>query len=96
MRYLAWLLRVAVFLGIFAFALNNLAQVRVHFFFGHWADLPLVVLLLLALGLGLVMGLAMMLPYWWRARRLPPSSPASLETDSTHASPDAERSPHGT
>lgn len=69
MRYLAWLLKAAIFFTLFAFALNNQESVQVNLFFGaHWRA-PLVLVLLGALVLGVFLGIAVMLPVWLRAKR---------------------------
>lgn len=95
MRYLVWLLKAAVFFAVFAFALNNLGHVRVHFFFGHHTDTPLVVVLLGAVVAGLVLGLLVMLPYWWRWRHLQ-TRPTTDAADSTLTPPPMARTDHGT
>ena len=43
MKYLAWLLKAAIFFTLFAFALNNQQDVTVHFFFGTQWRAPLAV-----------------------------------------------------
>lgn len=69
MRYLVWLLKAAIFFVLFAFALNNQAPVHVHLFFGAYWQAPLVLVLLIALTLGVVLGVLVMLPIWLRARK---------------------------
>lgn len=68
MKYLSWLLKAALFFVVFAFAINNLDDVQVHFFFGHTWQAPLVLVVLAALILGLVLGVLLMMPLWLRAR----------------------------
>lgn len=98
MRVLGWLLKAAVFLLIFALAINNQAPVRVHGLFGAQWEAPLVLVLLLVLFAGVLLGMAVMAPLWWRARRTarqssaatapaPPASPATV--------PALEEPPHG-
>ena len=70
MKYLSWLLKAAVFFTVFAFALNNQADVRVHFFFGRFWDAPLVLVVLATLAIGVLLGIAVMVPVWLRARKL--------------------------
>jgi lipopolysaccharide assembly protein A len=67
--YLTWLLKAAIFFAVFAFALNNQAPVPVHLFFGNTFQAPLVLVLLAALGVGIFLGIGVMVPVWWRARR---------------------------
>jgi uncharacterized integral membrane protein len=64
-----WLLKAAIFFVLFAFALNNQAPVHVHLFFGAYWQAPLVLVLLIALTLGVVLGVLVMLPIWLRVRR---------------------------
>jgi lipopolysaccharide assembly protein A len=89
LKYLAWLLKAAIFFTLFAFALNNQQDVTVHFFFGtHWRA-PLVLVVLAAFALGLVIGALGMVPRWWkhraaarRAQQGPPQEPAQREDGS--------------
>jgi lipopolysaccharide assembly protein A len=66
---LKWLLKAAIFFTLFAFALNNQADVTVRFFFGQQWKAPLVLVVLSAFCLGLLMGILGMVPRWWRHRR---------------------------
>jgi uncharacterized integral membrane protein len=68
-KYLAWLLKAAIFFLVFAFALNNQDDVRLNLLFGAYWHAPLVLVLLAALTLGVFLGIAVMLPLWLRARR---------------------------
>ncbi len=70
MRPLAWLVRAVVFLGLFAFALNNQQEVAVHWFFGMAWHAPLVIVALVAFALGCAIGVLAMVPSWWRHRRV--------------------------
>jgi uncharacterized integral membrane protein len=69
MKYLAWLLKAAIFFTLFAFALNNEHEATVHFFFGTQWRAPLVLVVLTAFLLGLVTGVLAMVPRWWKHRR---------------------------
>ncbi|TSE28144.1 Lipopolysaccharide assembly protein A [Tepidimonas thermarum] len=93
MKVLGWLLKAAVFILIFALALNNQAPVRVHGLFGAQWEAPLVLVLLLVLFAGVVLGMAVMAPLWWRARRAAraPQPPAPAQPAPT--APDEP--PHG-
>ena len=71
-----WLLKAAIFFALFAFALNNQAPVHVHLFFGAYWQAPLVLVLLMALALGVALGVLVMLPVWLQARRSRASQPA--------------------
>ncbi|MDE2606475.1 MAG: LapA family protein [Burkholderiales bacterium] len=69
MKYLAWLLKAAIFFTLFAFALNNQQDVTVHFFFGTAWTAPLVLVVLAAFAAGLVIGALGMVPRWWKHRK---------------------------
>ena len=68
MKYLAWLLKAAIFFTLFAFALNNQQDATVHFFFGTRWTAPLVLVVLAAFAAGLVIGALGMVPRWWKHR----------------------------
>ena len=53
---LQWLLKAAVFFTLFAFALNNQQDTRVHFFFGTYWQAPTVLVVLAAFALGVAAG----------------------------------------
>ena len=91
-KYLTWLLKAAIFFAVFAFALNNQEPVPVHLFFGNSFQAPLVLVLLLALGVGILLGIAVMVPVWLRARRAArqaAGTPASGTSDSSADLPHA-------
>jgi lipopolysaccharide assembly protein A len=69
MKYLAWLLKAAIFFTLFAFALNNQQDVTVHFFFGTSWRAPMVLVVLAAFAVGLLTGALGMVPRWWRHRQ---------------------------
>ena len=70
MRTLVWLVRIAVFFTLFAFALNNQHASSVYWFFGYEWRAPMVFVVLAAFGLGCAFGIFAMVPSWWRHRRL--------------------------
>lgn len=70
MKYVAWLLKAAIFFTLFAFALNNQQDVTVHFFFGTQWTAPLVLVVLAVFAAGLVIGALGMVPRWWKHRRV--------------------------
>lgn len=87
MKYLAWLLKAAIFFTLFAFALNNQHPVTVHFFFGTQWQAPLVLVVLAVFAAGLVLGVLGMAPRWWkhRARARRGASDTTLQGEgSTH------------
>lgn len=97
MKQLAWLLRLvlktAIFFTLFAFTLNNQADVTVHFFFGHHWTGPLILVVLGAFCAGAMLGIVAMVPRWWRERHqarlvLHPQAPALTPTTSSTAPPD--------
>jgi putative membrane protein len=69
MKYLAWLLKAAIFFTLFAFALNNQGDVTVRFFFGTYWRAPLVLVVLAAFAIGLLVGALGMVPRWLKHRR---------------------------
>jgi uncharacterized integral membrane protein len=79
MKYLAWLLKAAIFFTLFAFALNNQQDATVHFFFGTQWTGPMVLVVLAAFAGGLVVGALGMVPRWWKHRKaaVRPASPES-------------------
>ena len=68
MKLLTWLLKAAIFFTLFAFALNNQQTVAVNFFFGTFWKAPLVLVVLTTFGTGLVLGVLLMMPRWWKKR----------------------------
>ena len=77
MKYLAWLLKAAIFFTLFAFALNNQQDVTVHFFFGTQWTAPLVLVVLATFAAGLAVGALFMVPRWWRDRHTRGGAPRS-------------------
>lgn len=69
MRVLVWLLRAFLFFALFAFALNNRHVVVVQWFFGVDWSAPLVIVVLIAFGIGCAVGVLAMIPSWWMRRR---------------------------
>jgi len=95
-NYLSWLLKAAIFFVVFAFALNNQGAVRLHLFFGAYWDAPLVLVVLAALVLGLVLGVAVMTPLWLRARRAARAAVAAPASNTeSKAAGGGELPPHG-
>ncbi|RRD57256.1 LapA family protein [Comamonadaceae bacterium OH2545_COT-014] len=76
MRLLQWCLKAAVFFALFAFALNNQQDATVNLLFGHRWRAPMMLIVLAAFAAGVVIGVAGMLPGWWRRRAAPaPAAP---------------------
>ncbi|MBM3386451.1 MAG: LapA family protein [Betaproteobacteria bacterium] len=83
LRLLQWLLKAAVFFTLFAFALNNQQDTRVHFFFGTFWQAPTVLVVLSSFAFGVAVGVLGMVPRWWRQRQaaqqanapMPPNTP---------------------
>jgi len=92
LRLLQWVLKAAVFFTLFAFALNNQQDTRVHFFFGTFWQAPTVLVVLTSFALGVTVGVLGMVPRWWRQRQAtrqaqqaqPPSPPATAPEPETH------------
>lgn len=99
MRILVWLFRAFLFFTLFAFALNNLHSATVHWFFGVQWQAPLVIVVLVAFGLGCALGVLAMVPAWWKHRRqarLAVPAPAQSGTATAPvplSGPDAEHPP---
>ena len=69
LRYLSWLLRLALFLLLLAFAAMNTGVVTLRFFFDRAWQVPLVLLLLVALVFGALLGLLACMGRMFRGRR---------------------------
>ena len=87
MRILVWAFRAFLFFALFAFAVNNSHEGVVRWFFGTEWRAPLVIIVLLAFGLGCALGVLAMVPAWWKHRRVATRSVAMPVTAST-AAPD--------
>ena len=87
MRFLVWALRAFVFFALFAFALNNQQATVVRWFFGFEWHAPMVIVLLTAFAAGCAIGVAAMVPSWWRqkreAQRHTPAPTTALPTQPT-------------
>jgi uncharacterized integral membrane protein len=64
-----WLLKAAIFFTLFAFALNNQQIVAVNFFFGTFWKANLVLVVLTAFSIGLLLGVLLTMPRWWKYRK---------------------------
>ncbi|MGB3290791.1 MAG: LapA family protein [Burkholderiaceae bacterium] len=70
MRYLVWILRLAVFIVVLMFALKNTGPVDVSFFADHVVTgVPLIVVMLAVFVLGVILGLLIAAPSIMRRRR---------------------------
>ena len=95
MKYLAWLLKAAIFFTLFAFALNNQHDAVVHFFFGTTWRAPLVLVLLTVFVMGVAVGVIGMVPRWWKHRRLAQLANTSATPQATPTAPTAGDPTHG-
>jgi len=84
---LQWTLKAAIFLMLFAFALNNQEDVQVRFFWGLQWTSPLVLVLLAFFAAGLVLGVLGMVPRWWRQKRLAQKAVVPLPATPAPATP---------
>ncbi len=94
MRILVWLIRVALFFVLFAFALNNQHDATIRWFFGQEWHTSMVFIVLGAFALGCTFGVFAMVPSWWRHRRLarrhaPMASDTTLEAAVPPTPPEA-------
>src|SRR3954470_23317965 len=88
MKYLAWLLKAALFFTLFAFALNNQHEAQVHFFFGTEWRAPLVLVVLAAFAAGLAVGALGMVPRWWKHRVAARRAHAAAAASPSPSAPD--------
>jgi uncharacterized integral membrane protein len=91
MRLISWAFRVALFFVLFAFAMNNLHDVELRWFFGLSSHAPMVLVVFLALLLGCVLGALGMLPSWWRQRRRASRAVRRLDTAAPAGGPSTPR-----
>jgi uncharacterized integral membrane protein len=71
-KILSWLfalLKLGLFFTLFAFALNNLEDVNLKFFFGKQWTGPMILVVLAVFSLGVMVGVLGMLPRWWAYRK---------------------------
>ena len=96
-----WLLKAAIFFTLFAFALNNQQTVAVNLFFGTMWKAPLVLVVLATFAVGLVLGVVLMVPRWWKNRPInrraaawpDPSTATSQTYQPTQSAPATPTSP---
>jgi uncharacterized integral membrane protein len=69
MRYVLWLLRIALFLLLLGFAAKNSDPVTVSYYFGAQWRTPLVFALLVSLCAGAVLGILAAMGLFFRQRR---------------------------
>ena len=69
MRYLGWILKFALFLLVFSFAVKNTDMVAVRYYLGVEWQTPLVFVLLVAFCAGVALGIAACLGQLFRLRR---------------------------
>ena len=90
---LKWVLKVAIFFTLFAFALNNQQDTTGHFFFGTQWRAPQVLVVLSTFAVGVAVGVLGMVPRWWKQSRAASlKSLASADAKAPQATPAA--SPH--
>ena len=69
MKYLAWVLKFALFVLVLTFAVRNADPVTVRYYFGGEWQAPLIFVLLVAFCGGVAIGLAAGMPQLFRQRR---------------------------
>jgi uncharacterized integral membrane protein len=87
MSVLIWVVRVLFFIVVFAFAARNLVVVDVNGFLGYHWQAPLALVLLAALGVGVLLGIYGTVRLWWGLR----GSPTKATTDVKPAPPPTTR-----
>ena len=102
MKQLWWLLKrltlAAAFFTLLAFALNNLHEGNVYFFFGTNWRAPQVIIVLASFATGVCVGTLAMVPRWWRQRRVARSARADNVTPvdiTVAAAAPSDTTPHG-
>ena len=94
-QLLGWLItlfKVGIFFTLFAFALNNLEDVNLKFFFGQQWTGPMILVVLAVFTLGVMVGVLGMLPRWWAHRRW--ESKKLTPANNPLASPSPESTAH--
>ena len=84
-RLFQWIVRVAVFFALLAFALNNQQEATLHLMFGREWRAPMTLIVLAAFALGAVVGVLGMLPGWWRRRRAHTQTPAQAQAQTAES-----------
>jgi uncharacterized integral membrane protein len=86
---LRWILKIAIFFTLFAFALNNQQVATVHFFFGQYWLAAMVLVVLGAFAIGVAVGVLGMTPWWWRHRQAQqaPAAPQSAAEPTAPGTP---------
>jgi uncharacterized integral membrane protein len=69
MRYLLWLLKLALFVLVLSFAVKNTEIVTVRYYLGHEWQTPLIFVLLLCFCVGAAFGILASLTHLFRQRR---------------------------
>ncbi|MGH8727218.1 MAG: lipopolysaccharide assembly protein LapA domain-containing protein [Burkholderiales bacterium] len=69
MRAVSWILKIALFLLLFGFALKNTGMVAVHGYLGYEWQAPLILILLIFFALGIGIGLAAGAAAFFRQQR---------------------------
>jgi uncharacterized integral membrane protein len=78
-----WVLKIALFFTLFAFALNNQQDTTVHFFFGTQWQAPQVLVVLATFSIGVVVGVLGMIPRWFRQRSAGKPEPSIEHANTT-------------
>lgn len=69
MRYLSWVLRLALFLLVLGFAIKNSDLVTLRYYLGYEWQAPLVLIILVFLLVGVVIGVAGNLGFVFKQKR---------------------------
>ncbi len=69
MRYINWILRVAVFIALLGFAVKNDQQVTLYYYFGYEWQASLVMILLIFFAAGTIAGMLSMVVKVLKQRR---------------------------
>jgi uncharacterized integral membrane protein len=87
LQWFRWIVRVAVFLALLVFALNNQQEATLHLMFDREWRAPMTLIVLAAFALGLVVGVLGMLPGWWRRRAKTPVQVPAAQIQAADSAP---------
>jgi len=69
MRYLAWALKIFLFILLLGFAVKNSDSVTLHYYLGYEWQAPLVLVILLFFTIGTAIGVVASLSFMFKQRR---------------------------
>ena len=79
MKYVFWMIKIALFVALLVFALANQQNATVNLIIREAVTLPMVVVILGSFVLGLLAGILVVMPRWWKWRRKAKSAHKQLQ-----------------